>query len=231
MASILKPHQSAPKVVERASGMEGVAGFNLDDFAEAGVRHLKAVENEAARILADARQEAAKIKQQAQQDGFQQGLKDAEKEAANRVKAGVDQEVAVQLPMLESVVQQLSDTEQKFLESFQECLLGTVLAATERVVLARLEKEPEVLTRWAESAINAAKTARKLVVAVHPETLVSHGEKLEMLLAAPGLPEDVRIEPDESVEPAGVVVRCEGGIVEMTLSNQLERLDEMLHGQ
>ena len=230
MASILKPHQSAPKVVERATGMEGVAGFNLDDFAEAGVRHLKGVEKEAARILAEARASAEQIKQTAQQEGFSKGLKDAEAEAERRVQAGVQREVAAKLPMLESVVQQISDLEQQYLAEFQEALLGTVLAATERMVLARLESEPATLKRWAELAIGVAKTARKLVVAVHPETLVVHGEDLESLLSAPGLPEDVRIEPDEAVEPAGIVVRCEGGAVEMTLSKQLERLDEMLRG-
>lgn len=210
--------------------MEGVSGFNLDDFAEAGVKHLKAVEREAARILEEARKEGEKIKKLAHEEGLASGLQAAEKEADRRVKAGVDQSIAIQMPLLEAAVQQISDIETEFIESFRQCLLGTALAAAERLVLARLEHEPELLERWAEAAIGATKTARKLVLAVHPETLVSHGERFEALLASPGLPEDTRIEPDESVEPAGVVVRCEGGAVEMTLSHQLERLDELLRG-
>lgn len=230
MASILKSHHSGPQSAERAVRVEGVSGFNLDDFAEAGIKHLKAVEREAARILADAREEAERIKQQAHEEGWASGLQAAEKEVDRRVKADVDQAVAIQMPLLEAAVQQISDIEGEFIESFKRCLLGTALAAAERLVLVRLEWEPELLERWAEVAIGAAKTARKLVLAVHPETLVSHGERFEALLASPGLPEDTRIEADESVEPAGVVVRCEGGAVEMMLSQQLERLEEMLRG-
>lgn len=228
MASILKPHQSAARDQERAVRVEGVSGFNLDDFAEAGVKHLKAVEKEAARILEDARKEAESIRKKAHEEGLASGLNAAEKEAEQRVKAGVDREIATQMPLLESAVQQISDIESEFIESFRQCLLGTALAAAERLVVSRLETEPELLERWAEVAIGSVKTARKLVLAVHPETLVSHGERFEALLASPGLPEDSRLEPDETVEPAGVVVRCEGGAVEMTLSHQLERLDEML---
>jgi flagellar biosynthesis/type III secretory pathway protein FliH len=109
-------------------------------------------------------------------------------------------------------------------------LIATVIAATERVVLSKLDTEPAVLDRWAAAAIDACNSAKRYVVLVHPETLASHGEALEQLLSKPGMPEDSRIEPDESIEPAGVVVRTDGGAVALTLSDQLQRLDEMLRG-
>ena len=230
MASILKPDQATREEANKSSGFVGVAGFNLDDFAEAGVRHLRSVEGEAGRILEKAHQEAVRIKEEARREGLAQGLAAAELEAAGKVRAAADKQVAEHIPLLESVVQQISDLEGEYLNSFRECLLGTTLAATERIVLARLDREPELLGRWAEAALAAAKTSRKLIIALHPETLVEHGERLEMLLASPGMPEETRIEPDETIEPAGIVVRCEGGAVEMTLSRQLERLDEMLRG-
>lgn len=225
MATVLK---SSTPPAEPRGGFSGVAEFNFDDFAAAGARRIKAAEAEAAQILAAARAEAEEIKQKAKADGLADGLAATAKESAARVAAGVKSEVAKRMPILEQTALQMGEVERNFLEEFRQTLIATSLAAAERIVRTRLEREPELLTRWAAEALQAAKTARRLVVAVHPETLVAHGEALEQLLSTPGLPEETRIEPDESVEPAGVVVRREGGSVDLQLREQLARLDELL---
>lgn len=225
MATVLK--SSNPSVAS-PGGFAGVTEFNFDDFAAAGVRHLKSAEAEAARILEAARAEAAEVRQQAHAEGLAEGLAATAKESEARIATGVSREVGKRMPILEATARHLGEAEQVFLEEFRETLIATSLAAAERIVRGRLEREPELLTRWAAEALQAAKTARRLVVAVHPETLVAHGEALEQLLSAPGLPEETRIEPDESVEPAGVVVRREGGTVDLQLKQQLDRLDELL---
>ena len=210
--------------------MTGLAGFNLDDFAQAGIRHLKSVEAESERLLDNAKRQAQSMRETAKQEGrvegYQAGLEDAEAEIRKRV----EQQVAERLPALESLLQQISQIQDQYLADFRDTLITTVISATERIVLHRLENEPELLARWAESALSAARTAQRITIAVHPETLVDHGEVLERLLSAPGMPEDSRIEPDESIEPAGIVVRGDEGVVDMTLSRQLERLDQLLRG-
>lgn len=225
MATVLK---SSNPPADSRGGFSGVSEFNFDDFAAAGIRHLKAAETEAARILQAARTEAEEIRQSARADGLAEGLAATAQESDARVAAGVSREVAKRMPILEKTAKQLGEAEDVFLEEFRETLIATSLAAAERLVRGRLEREPELMTRWAAEALQAAKTARRLVVAVHPETLVAHGEALEQLLSTPGLPEEIRIEPDESVEPAGVVVRREGGSVDLQLREQLARLDELL---
>ncbi|WP_164102880.1 FliH/SctL family protein [Candidatus Laterigemmans baculatus] len=205
-----------------------MANFNLDDFAAAGARHLRAAEAEAARLLEVARTEAEAIKKRAHAEGRAAGLAAGAKEADAKVAAAVKREVATRMPVLEQTAQQIGTLEESFLEEFRATLVATALAAAERVVRARLESEPAVVVRWAAEAVQAAKTARRLVIAVHPETLAAHGEALEQLLSSPGLPEDSRIEPDESVEPAGVVVRRDGGTVDLQLNEQLTRLAELL---
>jgi flagellar biosynthesis/type III secretory pathway protein FliH len=230
MASILKPDQQ-PTAQARASELRGLAGFNLDDFAAAGVRHLEAIRAEAARILAAAREEGERLRVEAQQQGQRDGFAAGMHEAEEKIRGDVAQQLAERLPALEATVQQLADLQKQYLEEFREALVPTALAAAERMVLARLEHEPEVLTRWAESALEYAKTSRKIALVVHPETLVSHGEALEQMLVAPGMPEDSRLEADASVEPWSVTVRSEGGAVMLSLSGQLERLDAMLRGE
>ena len=67
-----------------------------------------------------------------------------------------------------------------------------------------------------------------LAVAVHPETLAQLGPEFDKLLASPDLPEQTHVEPDESVDPAGVVVRQRGGSIDAGLRAQLDRLQELL---
>lgn len=191
---------------------------------------MRAAEVEAARLRDVARVEAEAIKKQAHAEGRAAGLAAAAKEAEAKVTAGVKREVETRMPILEQTARDIGDLEETFLEEYRATLVATALAAAERIVRARLETEPAIVVRWAAEAVQAAKTARRLVIAVHPETLVAHGESLEQLLAAPGLPDDSRIEADESVEPAGVVVRREGGMVDLQLNEQLARLDELLRG-
>ncbi len=51
---------------------------------------------------------------------------------------------------------------------------------------------------------------------------------MEALLRSASVPEDTRLEPDESLEPFGVVVRQLGGSIDSQLSSQLESLQRQL---
>lgn len=229
MASILKSEPAESQPVPK--GLSGLAGFNLDDFAEAGIKQLKEIQGEAARILARAKEEAEVIRQQAHDTGLAEGRAAAASEAEKTIQAGVQQQLREQLPIYQELVDQLGVIQSEFLQQWSATLITTSLGIAERVVLAKCESDERVLVRWTEEAISMARTARQLVIAVHPETLVRHGEKLEQLFSAAGMPEDIRIESDENVEPVGVVVRVDGcGQIDMALSQQLSRLDSMLRG-
>jgi len=74
----------------------------------------------------------------------------------------------------------------------------------------------------------STRSAQRLSVAVHPETLVDLGEKLDQLLASPDLPEATQVVPDASLGRSDVVVRQTGGEIHAGLDAQLERLAELL---
>ena len=86
----------------------------------------------------------------------------------------------------------------------------------------------DLLVRWAEEALRSTRSAQRLVVAVHPETLAELGGALDQLLSQSDLPEQTHIEPDESVDRNDVVVRQLGGEINAGLTAQLRRLEEML---
>ena len=80
----------------------------------------------------------------------------------------------------------------------------------------------------AKVRFNAASRSASLAVAVHPETLAQLGSEFDKLLASPDLPEQTHVEPDESVDRQGVVVRQQGGSIDAGLAAQLDRLQELL---
>lgn len=230
MASILKsePAESQPS---SPNGLSGLTGFNLDDLAEAGLKQLKEIQAEATKILSRANKEAVLIRQQAHEAGLAEGRAAAVTETEKQIRDGVQKQLREQLPMYQKLVDQLGSLQSEYLQQWSSTLIATSLGIAERIVLSKFEADEGVLVRWTEEALSMARTARQLVIAVHPETLVRHGEKLEELFSTAGMPEDIRIEADESVEPVGVVVRVDGsGQIDMALSQQLSRLDSMLRG-
>ncbi len=223
MASILKSNESGDRV-----GPSGVAGFNLDDFASSSRRMLQQAQQQSQQIIAQAQREAEQIAQAAHREGLAAGMAEARKTVDQEIAQRVQTELQERLGVLEQTTRQLSEQQSEWLQSFAETITELGLGIAEKVVRQRLQQEPQIVLAWTEQALRHARSARSLVVAVHPETLVQLGQPLEALLQAAGVPEDARLEPDESLEPHGVVVRQLGGSIDAQLSTQLETLARML---
>jgi len=226
MASVLKPNVTP--VLPASSSPSGLAGFNFEDLSQQARRQLDASRQEADRLLETAKAEIAALRQQAYDDGLRAGRQTAETEAEDKLRRGIDARVGEHGTAMRSMVQQIASVHEQWLQSYADSFVSTVIAVSERVIRGRLDREPEVIARWAAESLAAARSANRLTVAVHPETLAELGQSLDDLLRHPGLPDETSVIPDESVPKAGVVVRQVGGEVIATLETQLERLREAL---
>lgn len=90
--------------------------------------------------------------------------------------------------------------------------------------------EEHLLVRWAREALHSTRSAGKLTLAVHPDTLAELGKPFDELLANPDLPEQSVVIPDETLTIGDVVVRQDGGEIRAGLDAQLQRLREELMG-
>jgi len=226
MASVLKPNV-AP-VLPASASPSGLAGFNLEDLSQQARRQLDASRQEAERMLEAAKAEIVTLRKQAYDEGLLAGRLAAESEAEEKLRRGIDARIGEHDAAVRSMVQQIAAVHEQWLRSYADSFVSAVIAVSERVIRARLDREPEVIARWAAESLAAARSANRLTVAVHPETLAELGHALDELLRHPGLPDDTSVIPDESVPKAGVVVRQVGGEVSATLETQLERLREAL---
>ncbi|EMI57399.1 FliH/SctL family protein [Rhodopirellula sallentina] len=98
------------------------------------------------------------------------------------------------------------------------------------IASGREDAEPaeHLLVRWAREALHSTRSASRLTLAVHPDTLAQLGKALDELLAHPDLPEQSVVIPDESLKVGDVVVRQDGGEISAGIDAQLDRLREEL---
>ncbi len=227
MATILKPH--AQHVLQQDSSPRGLAGFNLDDITQQTHRKLEEFRAEVATMMQQANAEAEQVRQQAKAQGLEEGRAQAAQEADQRLQAELQKRVGDQASTVRMMVQQIAEQHNQWMHQYSQTLVQLVVDVAERIVRRKLEHEPQILLRWTEDALSSARSAQRLTVAVHPETLAELGQDLETLLRTPGFPEDSTLIPDESVERWGVVVRQLGGQIDAGLTTQLNALKDLLN--
>ena len=213
---------------DNRSHVSGLAGFNLQDLADEGRERLNDFQRQGEQLLADARIEAERIRQEAYQSGYDAGHRQAEQEASQRIETAAIERSKSGLDMVQSAVDELHDQHQQWMQAYAESLNTVALAAAERIVRRELSVDPQMIVRWVQQAVTSARAACQLTVAVNPETLALLGSSLDEMLSSHELPEKTFVVPDLSVGPTEVVVRQTGGEIQAGLNAQLERLEEML---
>lgn len=226
MAAILKPHAAA--VVHGNAAPSGLAGFNFEDLSQQAKGQLEAWRQEIIRLREQAIREADEIRHQSHNEGLLAGRAEAALEAELRLNQELDARMGQQGAVAQAMVRQLGEIHEQWMTQYAEALIETAVGIAQRVIRRRLEREPKIIADWVAEALWASRSANRLVVAVHPETLAEMGPSLDELLSQPGLPEDTTLVADESVSREGVVVRQHGGEVVATLDAQLARLAEVL---
>jgi flagellar assembly protein FliH len=214
-------HRAAREVV-------GLAGFNLDDLADQGRKQIDVCRLKVTSMIEEAKQQADAIREQARREGYAAGTESAkvdfEKKICDMASANAESAVA----SMRGAVNQMRTAHQQWMDHYAETLSGLVVSACERILCHRLEKEPELILRWAQDALLSARSATELTLAVHPETLAHLAEPLDEILGRSELPENTHVVPDENVGRSEVVVRQLGGEIHAGLEAQLQRLTELL---
>lgn len=210
------------------SSPSGLAGFNLDDLSRQAHQRLNDCRDEVARMLEQARSEAEQLRATARAEGLVAGREQAAKEAEQKLQAAIQQRMGEHANIVKAMVNQIAEQHNDWLRGYAETLVSLVVEVSERVIRRKLEQEPAILTRWASDGLAAARSAQRITVAVHPETLAELGADLEQLLRTPGLPEESTLVPDESVARTGIIIRQLGGEVDAGLTAQLATLRQLL---
>lgn len=227
MANVLKTESIEEK---KAAGraVAGLAGFNLNDLADEGRSRLEQCRQQIRQMLDEAKAEAERVLQEADQRGYQQGLERAAAEAEEKLRKESEIRARDGLKLLTQAVQQLHATHEQWMQQYARSLHHIAIEVAQRVVKHRLEKEPDLVVEWTADALKFTRSSTQVVLAMHPETLAMLGPAFEQLLSSSDIPEQTMIEPDETVARNSVVLRQDGGDINVGLETQLARLEELL---
>lgn len=230
MATVLKPPASADGEKPRAApcGLTGLTGFNLDDLADEGRKRLESYQRQIEQLRASAKQEAAEIRADAERRGYEEGTRRASADFERQLQQRSEQLAKDQLARLTEATAAMREAYQGWMAEYAEALTEIAIAAAERLVGKKLDEDRGLMVRWAEEAVRSTRSAGRLTLAVHPETLAELGQLLDEMLAAPELPETASVEPDESLGRDELAVRQDGGEIRTGLKNQLDALRESL---
>jgi len=219
VASILR--QGSPRTGDRAPQP---AVFTLAEMDSQGERYTQSVREQAAKIVAAAKAEAAAIRTQAEADGRAAAMKEIDRLLDERV----GKEVQTLRPALDAAVARLNAARGEWLEEWRRSAVLLAVAIAERIVRRELDNDPTVSEAWLAEALEHAAGSNDVTVRLAPDDhdrLRAHGEKLAEAIGGLGA---MRFVADAAVTPGGCRVETRHGSIDQQLETQLRRLAEEL---
>ena len=166
---------------------------------------LEEAQREKERILAEAQREREELLVKTREQGRQEGLAQAT-------------EILLRAKMQAG----------ELLGNYEKDVIALALRIAEKIIGRSLEKDPELMVELCASAIDNLRSARAMVLRVHPKTAAVLRAKKPVLMELIGRAVDLAIKEDPEVAPVGCIVQTEFGTVDAQLPTQLEMLQNIL---
>ncbi|MFG0330959.1 MAG: FliH/SctL family protein [Phycisphaerales bacterium] len=227
--AIIRATQAAPL-------MRDAVVLDLGDLHHQAEQLKARARAEADRILAEARREAKTLTEAASTRGFEEGL---QKGLAEGRASGIEQgraeamkanetEIARCLEQWSHAADEFDAERRDLMVDARTNLVRLALQIAERVVRQVIAVDPERVNTQVEQAITLISEETRLVIAIHPDDLPVVERTVPELAQRLTGAEEIRLEPDETVERGGCVVRGRTSEIDARLQTQLDRIADAL---
>ena len=212
--------------------------MDLPDIAEEARRILADRAREAQGTVETARRQAAAIRQEAADRGYEDGLSRGREEglsqglAAARLQAGekLTADLAQTAALARKVLDELASARQQILQDAKEEMLDLALDIARKIVGRAAEADVESARANLEKALELAGGRGSVTVLVHPsqlEALQRHAPEVAEALRFRGR---VLLAGDERVGKGGVRLLGRAGEIDATIQTQFKNIAEALRG-
>jgi len=216
MSRVLK----APPAPEAAA----LSAFAFDDLGDSARLQLSAARREAAELLAAARQEAERIRRQAEHDGRAGAESAIEQAIADRVAA----QVATLLPALQRAVADIQVARAECLVRWEAAALGVATAIAARVIRREVAHAPEISLSLVREALELAAGSTDLQLRMHPDDVAALGPQVESLLGQLARRGREALIADAAITRGGCRVDTRAGSIDQQFEAQLARIEQEL---
>jgi len=216
MASIIKS-------TDYAQGARA-ATFNFDDMARHGEAYIKQMREEAAKILAEAQQQAERIRKQAEIDG----LKAAQRQHQAQVEAEAAKRMEAVLPALRAAVGEIQTSKQGWLAHWERSGVRLASRIAERVLRRELAVRPDLPLALMRESLELATGGGRIRILLNPADVQSLGSQVQLVLKEMGRLAETEVTADERIERGGCRLEMRHGSIDQQLGAQLQRIEEEL---
>jgi flagellar assembly protein FliH len=176
----------------------------------------------AARLLAQAESDAAEIRAQAREEGFEEGRAAGLQEGRAEIRAAAG--------TLAEAAREVSELREHTVEAVERDAIELGLALAGKILPAALLARPEVVAYAVQGALRRVSGQRTLTVFVSQEDFETVRAALGEL-REPGAPEPFDLQADARVQRGGAIVRTADGEIDAQVHTQLERAAEVAFGE
>lgn len=177
-------------------------------------------QEEAARLIAEAMDQAAAIRQEAQEQGYAQGFETG--------RASGEASLVELISDFQAVLEELARQKEALLEERQDALLRLVILAVERVIEAEVQTRPELINQALKAAYRYLDQHEGVRVRLSPaaaDWLAKHHDPLDEDLE---WIHNAKIVPDPRISPGGVILETDVGDVDATLEVRWQAVARVL---
>lgn len=185
---------------------------------------IKQAQEKAEAILTEAKTELDKITQTAQQEAYEKGVKMGKEEG---VKAG-EEMIKKSLAEIQNVLSEAKHKREEIIQTNQEIIVNLALMIAKKIIKTELATNQEAILKNLNQAFKKVRDKEKIKVKINPVHLSElEGRKEEFLAQLSGI-EGIDFEEDNSLEPGGCIIETNFGVIDATISSQLEIVAEAL---
>ena len=221
MASILKPRSLPPGV-----SLRQFEDFNWEDVLARAREHLQGVREQSQRLIAEAKEEVARVREAACAEGKRDALGQLDSMAEQKAAKLADERIGQSLRAADQLVDQMQKATETWLRQWQHETIPLAISIAERLVRRQIDVDPAALLQWVGDAISLARAEHHLCVRIHPSDRKRLGPHLDRFIAAAARGRQIEVVEDESVQSPGVIVQANELHIDAQLSTQLDRLIE-----
>lgn len=194
--TVVEKVQANPE--EQAAGMLEQARHDAETL-------VQQAQHQAEEIVEAARAESDKIRQEAQQQGYMDGLKAAENEG-EKIRQQAQQ-----------VLHQAEETRRQTFNEMEQEIINLAVTIAEKYLATQLRLDGNIVVEAAKEALHLVRDREQVTLYVNPEeaaVYLGSKQELEQVLSDRAT---LSIIMDEQVKPGGCLVQTEQGIVDATV--------------
>lgn len=206
------------------------AKAQYEELLEAERKIVEQAEEQAKRILSDAREQADILRRKAFAEGHEEGVEAGYKEAYEEQRRLLDEEIRQLQTDAEDVLRSISIEKTKLLEQYVDDLKRISLAIAEKIIQTSLQSSGDIVKRMILAATDKiTKKQWAKIYITKCETGVSMEVDAEFLDALSKLSDNIKIITMDNGEEGTCIIELPDEIIDASVSTQLENIKDILN--